>query len=487
MTVTDHLKPHPPRCGRLLRQQAPQQGWSTLQLVNEIHEHCGHSRLRSHRLAHGWTLDRAAQEITSCTGAEQPLSPSRVCRWELDQDRPSTRYLDALCRVYRTSSVELGFGHDYGASHTDQAPPATGQPPATVHAPSQEEDMRHRDVLTSTLLAAGALVSLGLVDHASKLRQAMDETLAGSSLSDATIAHKETVANQYGRIYKTQPVQTFLSNILADFNEVQGLANRRLPSGQRHDLCAVVARMAGLVSMTMVNLGEYREAREWVHTARLAADEAGAPTLRAWVATRAAVAHLHFEDPDAAATAAHEAELLTRQQPSDVTAMAWAITARAAGLNREPQAARYALRRAEDLFGTGDPADNSAYVFKAAQLHFYASHALTSIGETRAAWEAQDAALAAFGPDEMLDPTLVHLDRAFCIVQDGDTVAGADYAAKVLLELPTEYRPSIVLRRATAIADAVPPRQRTLPAVRRFHDVLALGTGTSTNHPLPSM
>lgn len=486
MTVTDHDNPHPPRCARLLRQQAPQQGWTTHQLVEEIHQHCGHSRLRSYRLAHGWTLDTTAREITSSIGLDQTLSPSRICRWELGQDRPSANYLDALCRVYRTSPVDLGFGQDYGGADTAQEPSATTRAPHATHpAPSQEEDMRRRDVLTSTLLAAGSLVSLGIVDHASKLRQAMDETLAGSSLSDATIAHKETVAAQYGRIYKTQPVQMFLSNILADFNEVQGLANRRLPSGQRHDLCAVIAHMAGLVSMTMVNVGEYREAREWVHTARLAADEAGAPTLRAWVATRAAVAHLHFGDPDAAATTSHEAELLTRHQPSNVTAMAWAIAARAAGLNREPQAARQALRRAEDLFGTGDPADNSAYVFKAAQLHFYASHALTSIGETRAAWDAQDAALAAFGPDEMLDPTLVHLDRALCILQDGDTVGGTDYASKVLFDLPTEYRPAIVLRRATAIAEAVPPRQRTLPAVRRFHDVLALGAGASPGHAPP--
>ena len=69
--------------------------------------------------------------------------------------------------------------------------------------------------------------------------------------------------------------------------------------------------MAGLVSMTMVSLGECHEAGEWGHTARLAADEAVEPTLRAWVATRVAVEHPHFGDPAAAAAAAHEAEMRT--------------------------------------------------------------------------------------------------------------------------------------------------------------------------------
>ncbi|RSM39782.1 hypothetical protein DMB66_57865 [Actinoplanes sp. ATCC 53533] len=56
------------------------------------------------------------------------------------------------------------------------------------------------------------------------------------------------------------------------------------------------------------------------------------------------------------------------------------------------------------------------YAFRAGQLHFYRSHALTTLGESRAAWQAQDDAIAAFGPGERLDPTLVRLDRALCMV-----------------------------------------------------------------------
>lgn len=113
-------------------------------------------------------------------------------------------------------------------------------------------------------------------------------------------------------------------------------------------------------------------------------------------------------DPYAAATAAREAELLTHHHVEPVTAMAWAILARATAAMAQCDAARTALRHAESLFDRTDRQQaTSAYAFTEGQLHFYRSHALTTLGENRAARAAQDDALAAFGPGERLDPTLV--------------------------------------------------------------------------------
>jgi hypothetical protein len=155
--------------------------------------------------------------------------------------------------------------------------------------------------------------------------------------------------------------------------------------------------------------------------------------------------------------------------------MAWAVLARAAACMAQADAARKALRHAEDLFDTVENvADNSAYAFTPGQLHFYRSHALTTLGESRAAWKAQDDAIAAFGPGERLDPTLVRLDRALCMVNEGDITQGADYASAVLQQLPAEYRPVIVLRRAYAVADAIPAARRSAPVVRALHEVLAI-------------
>jgi transcriptional regulator with XRE-family HTH domain len=433
-----------------LRAQAPQQGWSLRELAEAIMGHCGHSRLRAYRLARGWSLTHVIDQMVTVAGVGQRLVASRVSRWERGQERPSSAYLDGLCRVYGTGPVDLGFAADYSDTVDDHRPPAPG---------------------SSRSFVSGADASRG-----ERIRRRVDEVLSGSTLSDSTVAHKEAVAAQYGRTYKTQPATVFLDNILADLDDLQILTDRKLPAGQRRDLCAVTAQLAGLLSMTMVNLAQYRHAREWVHTARLAADEAGDPLLRAWVATRSAVASLHLGDPYAAMTAAREAELLTRNHRAPITAMAWAILARAAATTADAPTARAALRHAEDLYGAVEQIpDNTAYAFTAGQLHFYRSHALTTLGESRAAWQAQDDAISAFGPGEHLDPALVRLDRALCMVHNGDIVQGADYAATVLQQLPAVHRPAIVWRRAQAVAYAIPAARRSTPRVRALHEVLAIG------------
>lgn len=111
------------------------------------------------------------------------------------------------------------------------------------------------------------------------------------------------------------------------------------------------------------------------------------------------------------------------------------------------------------------------------------SHTLTTIGETRAAWQAQDAALGAFGPAERLDPTLVHLDRALCMVTNGDTVEGTEYARKVVLQLSLEYRPTIVLRRARAVTAALPVARQDIPAARALREILAIDTTALEGRP----
>ncbi|WP_233625012.1 hypothetical protein [Actinoplanes sp. ATCC 53533] len=335
-------------------------------------------------------------------GVGQRLVASRVSRWERAQERPSDAYLDALCQVYNTGPVDLGFGADYGDNRA-AGNPSSHDPAAATTDGHGEPWLRHDPAIGRSGIVSG----LGAAARRADLvRRRMDEALSASTLSDSPVAYKESVAAQYGRTYKTQPASVFLDNILEDLEDVQVLTDRKLPAGQRRDLCAVTARLARLVSMAMVNLGHYRQARDWVHTARLAADEACDPALRAWVATRGAVACLNLGDPQAAVTAARDAELLTRHHPQPITAMVWAILARAAACMAQPDAARHALRRAESLFGTVDNVtENSAYAFTAGQLHFYRSHALTTLGESRAAWQAQDDAIAAFGPGERLDPT----------------------------------------------------------------------------------
>lgn len=346
---------HHMRCAALLRRSAPQQGWSTNELADSIVAHCAHSPLRAHRLARDWTLARLIVEMITATGVGQRLAPSRVSRWERGVEHPSALYRDALCRLYRTGPVELGLDTDYGK----QQPSPESPDQVDVQLRTIDGGRRSpRQLVDVGSHGRGSMESV--VWQADSVRHKIDETMSTSTVSDATVAYKESVAAQYGRIYKSQPSRVFLRNILADLDDMQVITDRRLPSNQRRELCAVTARLAGLVSMTMVNLGWYRQAREWVHTARLAADEAGEPELRAWVATRGAVASLHLGDPQAAVVNAREAEVLTRHRPGNIAAMAWAIVARATAAMGHAKAARTALHHAEASFAaTGPDADTA--------------------------------------------------------------------------------------------------------------------------------
>jgi transcriptional regulator with XRE-family HTH domain len=479
--------PHPARCAALLRRQGTEGVRTVDQIADSIHRHCGHSRLRAHRLARGWTLEVLITEIRERTTEGERLTPSRVSRWELDQDSPSAGYRDALCRVYRCGPVELGLCADFretsaeGKSHTDGTAPdpveSVGRGVHVTPSAPKGEEMRRRDVLLGMLTSAGGALSAPALEAAAAVRRRMDETLSGSVVSDGTVAYWEEVSEQYGRTYKTRAAVPFLVDVVADFAEVQMLTDRRLPSGARREICAVAAKLAGLISMTMTNLGDYREARGWGHTARLAADEAGDPVLRAWVVTRAeAIPQLYFGDPHGALVAARQAQLLARNTACGPAVMASALEARAAALLGDAETARDALRRAEAVFGRLNRQENIAYTFTEAQLYFYTSNVFTTMGETTAADKAQDAALSAFAPNERLDPTLVQLDRATCFVKNGDIAGGAEYATGVLLGLTEEFRPSIVLKKARALNEAIPPQHRSIPEVRDFHDVLALGT-----------
>lgn len=111
--TTASRAPHPLRCAAALCRQAPQQGWSTHRPVEAIVAHCGHTQLRAHRLARGWTLATLITEMVTAVGVGQRLVSSRVSRWERDEEQPSAVYRDALCRVYGTGPVDLGLSTDY--------------------------------------------------------------------------------------------------------------------------------------------------------------------------------------------------------------------------------------------------------------------------------------------------------------------------------------------------------------------------------------
>ena len=93
-------------------------------IAREIGDCCGLGPLKAHRLAWGWTVERAVDEFhLMCERADlgsHGLTARSWLGWEAG-GRPSDRYRDLLCRLFETSGVTLGFASDY----TPHATPIT--------------------------------------------------------------------------------------------------------------------------------------------------------------------------------------------------------------------------------------------------------------------------------------------------------------------------------------------------------------------------
>lgn len=485
--------PHPVSCARKLIRDADGNGWSRAQLAEAIHDHCGHSRLRSHRLAHGWTLEDAVQKVVmefkSQNGTPCGLNTSRVSKWERGEEDPGKKYLTALCRVFHSDPLTLGIVAGIPEEEHDTAavvPPShhgvSHQAPQVLPFGGRTEPRIQtvRDCPSewrSLTVNVGATPPASLSETIGNLRRKLDQTLSATNISDSTVDHWQSVADSYGRTYRTSPPVPFLITIAQDIAELRLLTDQRLPTAQRRGLCHATARMAGLLATTLINLGDHREARGWFHTAQRAADESEDPAIRAWVLVRHAVSALYWDDAHAALQLATQAALVARHAPCAAAAWAPAVQARALAQLGQSEATRAAIGRAEDAFTKLEtqPQEQHAYGYTAAQLHFYRSNALTAIRDTEPAYQAQNAALDHYGPNAFLDPSLVRMDQAIFLAYDGEIDEAAHFASRSLMALPQEHRSPIVMMRARELTTAIPAARRALPAVREFHEVLALG------------
>lgn len=85
-------------------------------IARQIAGCCGHSALKSHRLAWGWTVEQAVNTFHAMC-REQELGTRGLCErswlgWEAG-GQPNDDYRDLLCRLFQTGPVALGFGRDY--------------------------------------------------------------------------------------------------------------------------------------------------------------------------------------------------------------------------------------------------------------------------------------------------------------------------------------------------------------------------------------
>jgi hypothetical protein len=505
-------QPHGFRCAQIVLDRAKAAGLSGWEVVHDIHKRCGVSLLRAHRLSRDLTLQQAAEDLRSVYeavwGVRPLVSHQRMSQWEIGSEVPSSRYLDALCRMYRSRPDRLGFGQDYSedsdgkrTEDRSSAPSADGVgivagaahgrspggPTIDTHTSGELFSVRRRAFLRSLAASGGIAVSAELFETMRAVRACADAALELSTSSAAGIEDWEELAHEYGYLQLTVPLHTFLIDATWDFAQLQRTLAQSQPLEAQKRLYRVTAQLAGLIATSVNATGDIRETRAWFRTARVAADEVGDRRLRAWVCAYEGMSYLwHGRPAQQAIRLAQTAQALAGQTPSAAGALACAIEARGQSRLNRDQDALSAIRRSERMFdalGSSDT-DNNVLGFYEQLLRFYQGNTLTFLHDPKGAMAAQDRAIELTSGDG-IDPALIRLDRASCLIQLGELEQGCRVATNALLQLPPASRSGTALFRAREIQTQIPPQYSRVGAVHRLRDVIRMNSTKLMPLPTP--
>ncbi|MGW4890649.1 XRE family transcriptional regulator [Kitasatospora sp. NPDC004240] len=368
--------------------------------------------------------------------------------WEDLGVRPREHTVRLLCRLYESTPSGLGL-----AGPTAEA--RLSAPPAGL----AQRDPMH--------------------DLAERTRRAINRTLADTTVSPGELDLLDERLQSARCLYVTAPPEQMIQLLLRDLEDIQALAVERQPAAAQCRLSELTAVASTLVADAMMKLGRLPDAQRWYGTARLAADDAGNPELRARVRVQAAMLPYYYGPLTAAAQLAREARLLSRGRPGPTSVFAVAAEARALARLGDRDGAKAAIRLAHELFEHCHPGrENDAWAFPERRLWLYLSGALTAIGETSQARHAQQQALALYPEGHGgIDPALLRLEEAMCLVAERNPTDALQLAAHTYSEVPGPHRTAILGARAQDVIDILPEQLQAGRPARQFAQALALPVG----------
>lgn len=352
---------------------------------------------------------------------------------------------------------------------------------ALLTAPHEDETQPRLWTPASDNTAIATPTTAGL-EQAELLRRELTDTLSEHALTEASLDDWEQTVLRYGQATRDRPAGLLLADLTIDLARLKRTLSRCRSASALRRLTRLTAQMSGLMCLTLIKLDERAAFRGWAHTARIAADEAGDPTTHSWVLAQEAYGHYYSGDLTEATHVARHAQDIPGAELTVGAVLAAALEARAhAGLGR-PDETRTALQHAETILEKlrPDSINTSAFGYNEAQLRFHEGNAFTHLHDTRSAWKAQERALEICPPGDYMDQTLTRLDRASCLLHDGDASAAVSYATDTLVSLDAQQRQGIIAVRAQEIVDSLPKRQQALPPARELHELLMTPADTDT-------
>jgi transcriptional regulator with XRE-family HTH domain len=328
-----------------------------------------------------------------------------------------------------------------------------------------------------TIMRTGEATETPLVsphDELEALRARVHDSVATSVITDAGLDDWEQTALQYGQATRYRSAAPLLLDLASDCRELQRLLTLPQTVSASRRLTFVMAQMAGLVSLTLIKLGRGSASAKWARTARLAAHEASDPGVLSWVWAQEAYTAYYGNEFARAVEVARRAQAVAEGTISVGVALAAALEARAQGRLGEAVETRRALDVADTTLGrlNAESVIESAFGYNEAQLRFHQGNALTHLGDTVAAAAAHVQALQLYPATDYLDRALVQLDRAACLISDGEPKAGLAHATTTVASLTSEQREGIIDQRSAEIVRQLLPTQASLPEARELRSMI---------------
>ena len=399
-------------------------------------------------------------------------SYGQLVRASRKRQRLSLRQLAAHPSVYgdhtRISKIENGveIGSERLARELDAALAAGGALVAAwrqAHLQRREagDPMRRRTMLQAlTALSIGA----GTSPHS---REALRHGLGLALGHDCSVEDWAEIALDYARdFFTTAPVQ-IVDEVAADLVVLEQMLDAETSPAVKRDLSTAGAQLSVVMAMGLASLGQHRHARRWWSTAKTTADYAGEASTRMWVRDWEAVNGLYERRPLGKVISLAEEGLAVSDTVCTGRAGLLSGVAQAKSVQGDAEGALAALAELEtvtaDMPGAVRGDVDSMHGWPDFRLHHTASYVHTHLGDTRAAYTAQDAAFAIYPADLARERTQMQMHRAACIIIDGDIPGGLDYAHGALDDLPAELHNALLFQIGRKVIDVVPAAERSRP------------------------
>lgn len=335
-------------------------------------------------------------------------------------------------------------------------------------------DAVHSSVTLGSALAATHPSTPPAVQPASS---ALDRLEATRHALAATIGLKpdgdewSAIVNAYASDCLVAAPTELLRDLTADVDLLR-VSAAGAGTGSAVRLSAPAARLSVVMALTLTSLARHRPAARWWRTAGDAADSSRDVSTRSLVHSWRAVGSERHSPPE---LLRGSAQALVLQNRGVAAARALAGRSRAlAELGRACEA-----RRALDDFHAvvvelPDAArcDLSLFGWAAYKVRWVESWVYTAIGDTAAAYDAQDRALALCPSQHRCERAELELHRAQCLVRDREVAAGLATAMRVLVELPDQWHTEFLYDAAGRVLSAVPAGDLGRSAIRDYRELL---------------